>query len=107
MNQIPEKDWRLLKKIKSDKLNLACERILSEIKHEMEIKGSENHKSYLSIWKIMSNADEEIVASFDNIKRSNAIIKLSLWKRSGLLTDQELSKFTADTRDTITQIVNR
>ena len=106
MNNIPEKDWKLLRSIKDEKLNLACKNIINKINEEIENGGVNYHKSYLNIWEIVNNDDKEIASNFNDLRRSNAIMKLALWKRSGLLTEQELNRFSEDTRKIIKNIIN-
>ena len=101
MNSIAEKDWKLLRSMKEEKLNLACGEILQKVSKEMEFEENEEHKSYLKVWKILNSEDRKICEMFDDLKRSNAILKLVSWQQNGLLTEQEISKFSAQTRSTI------
>ncbi len=106
MNAIAEKDWKLLRKMKDEKLNAACEMILTIIHTEITNKGNENHKAYLNVWKIVDSEDRNIAEMFNDLKRSNAVLKLATWKRHGLLSEQEISKFSPETRSTIEAITN-
>ena len=101
MNSIAEKDWKLLRSMKEEKLNLACGEILQKVSKEMEFEENEEHKSYLKVWEILNSEDRKICEMFDDLKRSNAILKLVSWQQNGLLTEQEISKFSAQTRSTI------
>lgn len=106
MNAIAEKDWKLLRKMKDEKLNTACEMILTKINTEIANKGDENHKAYLNVWEIVDSEDKKIAEMFNDLKRSNAVLKLATWKRNGLLSEQEISEFTPKTRLTIETISN-
>jgi len=101
MNSIAEKDWKLLRSMKEEKLNHACGEILQQISKEIEFEGNERHNSYLKVWKILNSEDRKICEMFDDLKRSNAILKLVSWKQNGLLTEQEISKFSEQTRSVI------
>ena len=101
MGKIPEKDWKQLRTMKDKKLNQACEAILNNVESEIKNKGNENHKSYLKVWKIIDSGDDGIAEMFNDLKRSNAISKLVAWKRNGLLTENDLKKFSEGTRSTI------
>jgi len=104
MNTIAEKDWKLLRKMKDEKLNIACETILAKINTVINNKGIENYKAYLNVCEIVDAEDKKIAEMFNDLKRSNAVIKLALWKRNGLLTESELGEFSPETRSTIEAI---
>ena len=104
MKTIPEREWKLLRSMKEAKLNKLCEQILKTISSVIINKGNNNHKAYLEVWDKLQTADREIAISFDDVKRSNAILILAAWKRYGLLTESELNEFSEETRSTIRAI---
>ena len=104
MNAIAEKDWKLLRSMKDEKLNLACEQILERVGSEINNKGDENHKAYLEVWKKVQSGDNNIAAMFNDLRRSNAIVKLAAWKRNGLLTESELNGFSKETQSAVLAI---
>lgn len=104
MSGIPEQDWKKIRAIKDKKLNEICADILSEINQEIKNKGEKNHKAYLKVWDIVDRRDNDIADMFNDLKRSNAVFKLALWKKKGYLEDKELSEFTESTRSTIKSI---
>ena len=105
MPNIPEKDWKKLRAMKDTVLNIACERILEKVKRVIENKGNDNHKAYIELWEIMRLEDDEIALMFDDLKRSNAKIKLAAWKSNGLISDEDLKGFSEETQDSI-NIIN-
>ena len=98
MNGIPEKDWKVLRAMKDDLLNLACERIIEKIQAVIDAREGKNHDAYLQLWKLLHAEDKQIAIMFDGLKRSNALQKLAAWKRYGLLTDDKLERFSEETR---------
>jgi hypothetical protein len=80
-NDIPERDWKKLRALKDAALNIACERIFQNITKLIESRGAESHKYYLKLWKVMQEEDKEISLMFDDLKRSTAIFKLTMWKK--------------------------
>ena len=95
---IPERDWKKLRTLKDPALNIACERIFQKIERLIESRGAESHKYYLKLWKVIEEEDKEISLMFDDLKRSTAIFKLSVWKRIGLLSDENFEEFTVETQ---------
>lgn len=90
MSDISEKDWKIIRSMKDRILNLACERILAKISKIIKNEGDHAHARYLELWKMLRSENEDIAIMFDDLKRSNALIKLAKWKFHGLITDDEL-----------------
>ena len=92
--------------MKDTVLNIACERILEKVKRIIESKESNNHKAYSKLWQIMRTEDDEIAVMFDDLKRSNARIKLVAWKRNNLISDEDLKGFSEETQEYVNMIIN-
>ena len=103
---IPEKDWKKLRALKETAIKIACERIFYKINTLIESRGSESHKYYLKLWKVMKAEDKKIALMFDDLKRSTAIFKLSMWKRNGILSDDDFEEFTEETQQRVDSICN-
>ena len=95
---IPERDWKKLRSLKDPALNISCERIFQKIERLIESRGAEGHRYYLKLWKVMEEEDKEISLMFDDLKRSTAIFKLSVWKRNRLLSDENFEEFSEETQ---------
>jgi hypothetical protein len=107
MKPIRKKDWKMLRSMKEEKLNHACEQILEAVGAVIASKGSANHKAYLEVFEKIHSGDSEIAAMFDDLRRSNAVIKLAAWRRYGLLTESELNEFSAETQAGIKAITGK
>jgi hypothetical protein len=101
MRQIKESDWRILRQLKSQALELLCKEILLEIEQINADTSRTFHERYLSIYKILRQRDKEIADIFDGFSRSTALIRLAAMKRRGLLTDDEFSRFSQETKEVI------
>ena len=106
MSGILEKDWKIIRAIKDEKLNAVCTDILDEIDREIKNKEEKNHKAYLNIWSIVNTRDKDVADMFNDLRRSNAVYKLALWYKNGYLTDKELNEFSEETRSTINALCN-
>ena len=104
IDDIPEKDWEKLRSFKDQALNIACERIFHKINKVIESRGAESHKSYSKLWKVMEEEDKEVSLLFDDLKRSTAIYKLAIWKRNGILSDDDFEELTEETQKHIESI---
>jgi len=108
MNNIPERDWKILRTLQDGAINCACGKILDKFEEILKERAeNENeHKVYLQLWKIMKEKDQYIAIMFDDVKRSNAILKLAIWKRHGVISDEDFSAFSEETQQTIKTIIN-
>jgi hypothetical protein len=105
-HNIPEKDWKKVRVLKETAINIACERVFHKINTLIESRGAESHKYYLKLWKVIKAEDKEIGLMFDDLKRSTAIFKLAMWKKNGILSDDDFEEFTIETQKRIDSICN-
>ena len=101
MPHIKEKDWKLLRSMKDEKLAFFCDRVFAKLDNVIKNKGTESHQAYRKLWKTLRREDDKIAAMFDDLKRSNAVRKLGAWRRYGILTDEELQQFSEETRNSV------
>ncbi|MBD3266550.1 hypothetical protein GF373_07750 [bacterium] len=101
MNQIPGRDWKKLRAFKEDALNLACERIFKKIDRISKEREGNEHEAYLDLWQTLNEEEKKIADMFDEIKRYNAVQKLSLWKYYNILTNEQFAQFSEETQQTI------
>ncbi len=103
---IPERDWKVLRAFKDRAINIACERILGKVEKTIDSRGADSHKCYLKLWKILQEEDQEISLMFDDVKRSNAIFKLAMWKKNGILPVEYFEQLTEETQQRIEGLCN-
>ncbi len=101
MNSISEKDWKVLRSLKDEKLAKFCDAVFEKVGTIIANKGTESHKAYLELWSVMRDEDEKLGAMFDDLKRSNAVRKLGVWRHYGMLSDEELARFSDETRESV------
>ncbi len=101
---IPEKDWKKLRALKDTAINIACERIFQNINKLIESRGAESHKYYLKLWNLLREKDKDISLMFDDLKRSTAVFKFAMWKKNGILSDEDFKSLTDETQKRIESI---
>lgn len=95
--EFPERDWQLLGKLKPLALERLCQRGLDAI--AVIMAGSQSsHDRYLAIYALVQQHDEEIARAFDDLRRSNALLRLSAMRSLNLIFDEELSRFSEETQ---------
>ncbi len=97
MKPFPETDWKKLRSLKEPLLQLACEKILYKLKQIIDNPQNNNHQTYLNLWKVLTKENEELSLMFDDLKRSTAVSKLAVWKKYGLISDNDFNQFTEET----------
>lgn len=105
MKTIPESDWKTLKSMKDKLLQIECECALHKVDRIIKRSSEKAHEAYLEIWSVLKDEDERISCMFDDLRRSNATLKLTEMVRNGLLPYPELESFTEETRNTIEAII--
>jgi hypothetical protein len=70
----------------------------SECSWKWQARGSASdqgaHERYLKVFGIVRDKDKELGALFDNPRRSSALGQLRMIASAGMVTDEELSRFS-------------
>lgn len=98
----PERDWRHLSRLKPLALERLCLRILNGARERIAaVPEGEAHRVYLDLYRYIQEQDELIAEGFDDWRRSRAFSLLTFWRACNLITDEEFSGFSADTREAV------
>jgi hypothetical protein len=98
MREIPERDWKYLAGVKGELLAALCRRINDGARRIASDRSSGEHETFLRLYSYITDQNEAVADCFDDWRRSNALAKLSRLRRHGLLTDEHLSRLSAETR---------
>ena len=101
MRQIKESDWKLFRHVHSEVLERFCQQILLEIERVNSDRTKGFHEKYLDIWGVLKRRDKEMAQAFNDIRRSTAWTRLASMKGLGLLTEDELARFSQETREVV------
>jgi hypothetical protein len=105
MRGIKESDWKILRQLKSEALERFCKRVLSEIESINTDSTKNSHQKYLDIYELIHRRNKELALTFDDLRRSTALLQLTAMKSRNLLTEDELSQFSQETQGIISQIL--
>ncbi len=103
---IPESDWRHFKKVHSVLLERYCVRVLADLGAEISATDGTAHERYLRVYKLIHHKNEDMARAFDDFRRSTAVMQLGIIRRMQLLTDEELSLFSEQTRTRVEGIAS-
>jgi hypothetical protein len=103
---IPESDWRRFKEVHEKLLERYCSHILDEVAAASQEAGGTAHDRYLKAYQLIRERDKQLANAFNDFRRSTAVMQLGLMRRMKLLTDEELSMFSGQTRASIEAIAS-
>lgn len=103
--EIKESDWKLFRRLHPVALERFCQQVIEEINHATSDCTEHFHNRYLEVFNLILERNEEMARAFDDVRRSNAIILLANIREDQLLTEEEFSQFSAETRDAVEVIL--
>ena len=99
--EIKESDWKLFRQLHGIALERFSQRVLEEVRLAATDAKDGYHACYLKVYAHIQNRDGTMARAFNDPKRSMAIIQLANIVEEGLLTDDELKKFSAETLEAV------
>lgn len=81
--------------------------MLAEITATASDTSHESHERYLAIWKLIKDRDRQLQDSFDDMRRSMAVMRLGHMCELGLVTEEEFARFSDDTRSIVETLLGR
>ena len=100
---LPESDWKTLRKLQPVALDRFCRRVLDECRTVCDNDSKTSHERYLDLYKLLRTRDKELADAFDDMRRSVALLRLVTMYRRDLLTEDEVARFSPETRELVTQ----
>ena len=100
---LPESDWKTLRKLQPVALDRFCRRVLDECRAVCDTDSKTSHERYLDLYRLLRTRDKELADAFDDMRRSVALLRLVTMYRRDLLTEEEVARFSPETRKLVTQ----
>ncbi len=98
MNQgISERDWKIFRELYTIAEERLCARILTEARVEIDREGTTAEQRYRELLGVIDSGMADLERGFDAPSRSNAFSQLVIIHHLGLLTGNELRRFSAET----------
>ena len=101
---IQESDWKLFRELHPIAVNRYCQRFLEDVGRVVAAGSKTPHDRYGEIYSLVRQATKQLAQAFDDKRRSTAVVQLAIIHSHGLITDDELSRFSSETREAITQL---
>jgi hypothetical protein len=98
---IQEADWKLLRTVHPLALERYCDRVLREVEQVVQDSSKGTHERYQGLFELVQTRDREIARLFNDPRRSTALMMLAGLHAEGLLTKEEFSRLSPDTRNAV------
>jgi hypothetical protein len=95
---IPETDWKIFRQLHEVWLDRYCSKVNDETKRLLSKPGLRPYDRYLELYKFIRDKDKELGSAFDDFRRSTARLQIRIIKNLGVITDEELNRFSESTR---------
>lgn len=99
MKDVAEADWKTLRALHPIALDRYCARVLDECAALIRDESGSHHERYLQLYKLIEKRDRTIDDAFSDMRRSQAIDRLVHIMALGVLTDEELGRFSSEFRE--------
>ena len=98
---ISEADWKVFRQLRVVALERFCERALAEVGALASSTDKSAHERYLAVFRLLEQRDRELADAFNGARRSTALRQLALIQSHRLLTEEEMGRFSPDTREAV------
>lgn len=102
-SEVKEADWKVFRELRTIALDRLCWRILDEIQRVSADPTRSTHERYLAVYELIQRRNREIATSFDDPRRSTAFLQLLSIQSQGLLTEEEMGRFSPEIREALSR----
>ena len=103
---IPEKDWKIFRKLQTELTDTACEMIFRRVEDIANERHGKEHQSYLELYRLIESEDDKIAEMFNNPTRNNVSLKIAALKKHNVLSDEQLQLFSKQTQEFVHSFLN-
>ena len=101
MKSVPECDWKVFKRLHTVALDRFCRQVLEKANGILSRAENDSHKTYLALYKLFEERDEEMARIFNDYRRSTAFLQIAMMYDRKLITEQEFQQFSPETTNRI------
>jgi hypothetical protein len=106
-HNVPESDWKTFRELRQVALQRFCERVLDDLQTLIRDDSRSHHERYLAVFGLVQERDEQLAHAFNDPARSRMILQLVAIHALGLLSPDELGRFTQKTRSVIEPVTKK
>ncbi len=105
MSSVPEKDWKLFRKLQVELTAKACDLVFKKVENITNDRIGKEHQSYLDLYRLIEVEDNKIAEMFNNPTRNNVLLKIVSLKKHGILSNEQLQLFSEETQEFVSRIL--
>lgn len=106
MDQIKESDWRRFRELHEIALDRFCQSVFADVEKLLADTRKTPHERYGALYGLIQERDKLMATLFNGMSRSNALLQLAGLYHRKLVTAEELSSFSDETRAFVERIVS-
>jgi hypothetical protein len=95
---IPESDWRVFRELRPLWLQRYCAKVNKQLVTKLTDPNRSEHERYLDAYKFIHRKDQELGDAFSDFRRSTAILQIAVIRNLGVVTAEELQRFSGQTK---------
>jgi len=105
MSSVPEKDWKLFRKLQEELTAKACELVFNKVENITNDRVGKEHQSYLDLYSLIESEDAKIAEMFNNPTRNSVLLKIAYLKKYGVLSNEQLQLFSEETQEFVNRML--
>jgi hypothetical protein len=95
---IPEADWKIFRELREVWLERYCTKVNEQTQRLLSKPGMSSHDRYLKAYRFIHDSDKKLGSAFNDFRRSTATLQIHIINNLGVITEQELGRFSESTR---------
>ena len=105
MSSVPEKDWKLFRKLQIELTAKACDLIFTQVEKVANNRVGKEHQSYLDLYQLIQTEDAKIAEMFNNPTRNNVLLKIVALQNHGVFTAEQFKMFSIETQKRVSSLL--
>ncbi|MDA3873509.1 MAG: hypothetical protein PF795_06080 [Kiritimatiellae bacterium] len=97
--ELPERDWKTMRKMKGGLLEELAERITRRSREILDSEPGSELDRYRMLYRHLEESDKIIAQCFDDWRRSTLPIRLFSLRRHGLLPDERMEQLSEEVQE--------
>jgi hypothetical protein len=106
MQSIKESDWKRFKEVHPLALERYCAQSVGEIGYLLSDKTKTALERFWDVEEATRRRAKETRNLFDDYRRSTALMQLGAMRHRKLVSDEEMARFSAETRETVERMLS-
>jgi hypothetical protein len=94
----PESDWRVFRELRPVWLERYCAKLNQQVIKKLSDSRRSEHERYIDAYRFIQKKDRDLGDAFNDFRRSTATRQISIIRTLGVVTEQEVARFSEQTQ---------